>query len=314
MTEVTILGPQRLKPTISSHVASAGLQDRPLAVVTAGWQEREDEDEELRAELPPHVTNLRLYARWEQALTADPDYFVLHRARQDRLRQLQAVYRERLSPVMKSARALLRRDGPDDLLAPERADAIAMVQALDAHHLTRVREVLDDFEETVGPRDRPVFAQHHGELREIVQGCEAVVLAGGHVAVLLNRLQVFGMGELLASQRLFAWSAGAMVLCERVVLFHDHPPQGAGDAELLGPGLGIARGLVLLPHSKRRLRLSDPARVALMARRFAPACCVPLDEGDALAVSPGEQPAPTGVIDASAPRRLGPDGTVEVAA
>jgi len=306
LTEVTILGPQRLRPTISTHVASAGLGDRSFAVVTAGWQEREDEDDELRAELPPGVINLRLYARWEQVLAADPDYFALHRARQDRLRQLQVVYRERLSPVMKSARALLRRDGSADLLDPERADAIAMVQSLDAHHLSRVRQILGDFEAAVQPGERPVVAQHRGELGEIVQGCAGVVLAGGHIAVLLNRLQVFGMADLLAGQRLFAWSAGAMALCDRVVLFHDNPPQGAGDAEVFGPGLGIAQGLVLLPHSKRRLSLSNPARVALMARRFAPAACVPLDEGDSLAVSSGEPTSPA--------RRLSADGTVEEAA
>jgi hypothetical protein len=313
MTEVTILGPQRLQPTISAHVASASLPDRPLAVVTAGWQEREDEDEELRAELPPGVINLRLYARWEQVLASDPEFFVLHRARQDRLRQLQLVYRERLGPLMKSARGLLRRDGPDDLLEPERADAIAMVQALDAHHLARVRAVLDEFETDVLPGARPSVAAHRAELAEIVSGCAGVVLAGGHVAVLLNRLQVFGMADLLAGQRLFAWSAGAMALCERVVLFHDNPPQGAGDAEVFGPGLGLAPGLVVLPHSKRRLTLADPTRVSLMARRFAPARCVPLDEGDGVSLTAGV-PGPTGVATASAPRHLRPDGQVEVAA
>jgi len=71
-----------------------------------------------------------------------------------------------------------------------------------------------------------------------------------------------------------------MALTERVVLFHDSPPQGAGDAELLDFGLGIAPGVVVLPHARKRLRLDDPVRVSLLARRFRPAACVPLDGGD----------------------------------
>ena len=41
-------------------------------------------------------------------------------------------------------------------------------------------------------------------------------------------------------------------------------------------------GIVPLPHAKRRLRLKDPARVGLFARRFAPALCAALDEGTRL--------------------------------
>ena len=68
------------------------------------------------------------------------------------------------------------------------------------------------------------------------------------------------------------------------MLFHDSPPQGPGDAEVYAPGPGHrSRGLVPLPHARhRRLRLDDPARVALFARRFAPDLCVPLDEGERL--------------------------------
>ncbi len=45
-----------------------------------------------------------------------------------------------------------------------------------------------------------------------------------------------------------------MVVCETVVLFHDSPPQGAGNAEVLDAGLGLARGVIALPHARRRLR------------------------------------------------------------
>jgi hypothetical protein len=70
-----------------------------------------------------------------------------------------------------------------------------------------------------------------------------------------------------------------MVVAERVVLFHDSPPQGAGNAEVLDAGLGRCKGLVPLPHASRRLRLNDPVRVSIMARRFRPDHCITLDPG-----------------------------------
>ena len=38
-------------------------------------------------------------------------------------------------------------------------------------------------------------------------------------------------------------------------------------------------GLVLLPHARRRLLTDDPLRMSALARRFAPASCLVLDDG-----------------------------------
>jgi hypothetical protein len=93
-----------------------------------------------------------------------------------------------------------------------------------------------------------------------------------------------------------------MVLGERVVLFHDHPPQGAGNVEVFEAGLGLVRGLLPLPHARSRLALVDAQRVALVARRFAPIPCVTLDHGDWLRV---DGPA---YSSNGGPRRLGESG------
>jgi hypothetical protein len=84
---------------------------------------------------------------------------------------------------------------------------------------------------------------------------------------------------LVAGKPVFAWSAGAMALARRIVLFHDNPPQGAGNAEVLEHGLGLCPRIVPLPHAERRLRLGDPLRVSLFARRFQPQTPVTLDPG-----------------------------------
>ncbi len=82
-----------------------------------------------------------------------------------------------------------------------------------------------------------------------------MLIAGGHVAVLLNRMRLFRLGEELAKKPLIAWSAGAMALSERIVLFHHHAPQGRRDAELLDAGLGI------VPAAHPAAACQNPARL-----------------------------------------------------
>jgi hypothetical protein len=91
------------------------------------------------------------------------------------------------------------------------------------------------------------------------------------------------------------------------VLFHDDPPQGAGHAEVLEAGLGLYGGLLPLPHARRRLRLDEPLRVALFARRFADLACVALDDGATLRWEEGRWVAAGG----DRARRLLADGSVE---
>ena len=57
-----------------------------------------------------------------------------------------------------------------------------------------------------------------------------------------------------------AWSAGAMALTSKVVLFHDYAPRGSHEAEVFDRGLGRVPGVIALPHARRRLRLEDRAR------------------------------------------------------
>ncbi len=125
-----------------------------------------------------------------------------------------------------------------------------------------------------------------------------LVVAGGHVGVLLRLLRLFDVRP-TASQAVIAWSAGAMALTERVVLFHDRAPQGPAPPEIYADGMGLIRGAVLLPHARRRLRVDEPMRLAAMSRRFAPARCVVLDDGIRLDLTPdGELPQDARVISA----------------
>ena len=279
MPSLTLLGPQRLQPTLAATFDRLGISGR-VAAVTAGWQEREAEVEEMREHLGREVVDLMLHRRSDQVFADDPELFRGHRARQDRLREMQKLYRYRLDFTIQPARELLERRGNPELLEPEREAAIAALRRLDREHLERITEVYRGFAREHPPERSRVLMRHRAEIAAILDGAAALAIAGGHVAVLVNRMRLFGIAGLATELPIIAWSAGAMVLAERIVLFHDSPPQGAGNAEVLDHGLGLFRDLLPLPDAGRRLRLDDPCRVELFARRFAPARCVPLDAGD----------------------------------
>jgi len=304
VSTVVLLGPQRFTPTLGEAVAAAGVKGR-LASITAGWQERESEDLELHEHLGERTVNLRLYARAEELFSADPELFRAHRERQDRLREQQRLYRARLGPMRQAARRLFDEESVEPaLLEAERADAISALARLDAHHLRRVLEIDDEFERRFRPAERPQVRRQGAEIDRALEGVEALAIAGGHVAVLINRLRLFGIRERIGRRALFAWSAGAMAVSDRIVLFHDSPPQGQGATEVLESGLGLAKGIVPLPHARRRLRLNDPIRVALHARRYAPASPLAFEDGARLHLQDGVATVAVGVS------RLGEDGSV----
>lgn len=280
MTIGVLLGPQRLVPTVGEALEMFKVEGR-IAAVTAGWQEREAEDQDLCAALGNRSVNLMLHARGETVFKDDPNFFAAHRAKQDHLRQLQDLYRLRLASALKAARRVQQAQAPEGLIAAELEEALQSLRVLDAHHMSKVRHIEAEFERKARPLERPAVRKQLKEIDAILRGCGAVAIAGGHVAVLYNRMRTFDLrSRLLAlgDVPIIAWSAGAMVVSDRIVLFHDNPPQGRGNAEVLGAGLGLFPGVVVLPHARRRLMLGDHARISVFARRFATSTCIALDE------------------------------------
>ncbi len=307
-SHVVLLGPQRHEPTLRDAVDSLGIRGR-IAAVTAGWEEREGEDQELSAHLGGRTVNLHLYGRSEDVHQRDPELLGAIRARHDRLRKLQELYRVRLSHLMEAARELLRREslpGYAGLIEPEVRGAIEAVKRLDDEHTQRVRETHVEFELRWKPHQREHVARHRHELRQILDDCSALCVAGGHVAILLDRLRMFGVIDLLREQALLAWSAGAMAMSERVIVFDDRSATGAADPEVLDTGIGAVQRVVVLPHATRRLRCDDRTRIALFARRFEPCLCAALDPRMRMDFRAGEWSAPWGANALSQHGELAP--------
>lgn len=279
-----LLGPQRPVLNLGDAIADAGLPAGPVAVVAAGWQEAEDDIDDVAAAARRDVVNLNLYRRAEEVFAADPALLQAYRRRQDRLQELQRLYGQRLRRTMAAAREMLRSDGDEALVGPEQRHAIAQLRALDRHHLQRVQSLHSEFDAAFDVARHDLLSKHHAEIGTLLATVDTAVIAGGNVAVLLNRLYLFDVAKLLADKHVVAWSAGAMALAERVVLFHDNAPQGRRNPELLGRGLGLVPHHILLPDARHRLLTRDRTRLALFSRRFAPAACVTLDSGSVLAI------------------------------
>jgi hypothetical protein len=283
---IALLGPRQSRPNVDEALSALDATGR-VALVTAGWQEWEDDEDRVRALVGDRGANLRLYGRAERVWSADPELAAAHHELQERVRALRRAYNVRLARTMEAWIELERLNGDSAVMDSERGDAMDAVRALDRHHEERIRELRQGFYDRYDPLMRGAVVREREEIQRILGGVAALVVAGGHVAVLLNRLRLFGMDELFAGKSVVACAGGAMVLGSRVVLFHDSPPWGPGHAEVGEYGLGVYPSVIPFPDGSARLRLDDPGRVGRMARRFAPADCVVLDEGTRLVFRDG---------------------------
>ena len=272
---VVLLGAQRFDPSLGAAVSELGVTGR-IATITAGWQEREDEDEELSAHLGGRTVNLRLHARGDELFREEPALRDAHRERQASLRHRQDFYRIRLEHELEADRMIRGRAAPPEILAEQVQASLDGIRELDQWHLGLCARIRTEFEARWDLANRPSVVRHRRELAEALAGCDAVAIAGGHVATLVNRLVLFGVAELVQHHTVFAWSAGAMAISDRVVLFHDSPPQGPGASEILDAGIGLIPGVVVLPEPERRLHLDRKDRVQRLVRRFEPATCLAL--------------------------------------
>jgi hypothetical protein len=252
-----------------------------VATITAGWQERESDDAELSSLLGSRDVNLQLYRRWSDVQDRDPDFAAAERNLALVLDEVQALYLLRLDHELRAVHAIQRRSDRSRLTADVLAESVGTVRELDRAHLHRVDEIRGEFYQVLQPHDRPLIAAHRAEVAALLADCSALVVTGGHVGALVDVLHLFNVAAALRSP-VIAWSAGAMALAERIVLFHDRAPQGPGHPEVYASGLSVVRGLVPLPHARARLLLDDRPRMAVFARRFAPASCVLLETGTRL--------------------------------
>jgi hypothetical protein len=309
MATTILLGPQRFATTVTPALRSLEVEG-PVAVVNAGWEERESDDAELDGLLDGRARNLRLHHRMMDVIEADERFRAAAIDFRDRHDELRAFYGIRLQAGMDAVHAVARRTSRHGTRAAALDDAVASLRAVDAWYSARLKDLYRDLDAAAPAEQSGPLVWHRGEIREALADCAAVVLPGGHVGSLLRALRMFAI-DIPDDVPVVAWSAGAMALTDRVVLFHDFTPHGVSAPELYDRGLARLRGVVALPHARRRLRLDDEVDLSALAGRFPDHALVLLDDGTRLRLEagPGEEPRlPAGA------RVVGADGRIGVSA
>lgn len=319
---ITLLGPQR-EPHLADVVRSLGLEGCRFATVTAGWREREGEDEVLDAELGGNTVNLRLWRLLQQLWEADPELAEGDRRRRHVLTEMQELYLIGLQKANEVIYELRARESRDEgVLAMALDDIIAIMRDMDSRHVQRVEEVHQEFYDTYQPEHRPAVMEARFLVGRRIADCDAVVIPGGHVGVLLGSLHIANLAPALAAptpaspdtpddddpaptlyRPIIAWGAGAMALTEQVLLFHDDSVVAPRVSEVLMRGLGLTRGVVALPHASARLEIKNRPRMSVLARRSAPRLPLLLDPGAQVTLTANAE-VPTGA------RVVDPDGRV----
>ena len=285
---VVLLGPQ---PRDYSDLRDAVDEldvDGPIALITAGWQENEADDGVVKEALGRQVINLSLHERSEDVAVDAEDFLDAWSLRQKRLRRLQEFYRRRLDSIDDADRAIAVRHISPEMLEEQLEITVSELRHLDDDHLARCRRTRMRFGEKWPVSSVDSLMDHRRQVAEELDKCAAMVISGGHVVALLNRLRLFDVFSHWKDRPIVAWSAGAMVLTERIVLFHDSPPFGKNLAQLLDVGFGFCPDLVALPDLSNRVHLEEQDGIGRFVRRMAPARCLGLDPGSKIICRGGE--------------------------
>ena len=224
---LVLLGPQPEYQSLRHALARLEI-DSPVALITAGWEDDELEPRKLTPvmdALPPGSFNLDLFQRTEDLFKADPAMIQALRDRQDELRLLRDLYRDRMELALDAARLTIRRRNERLDFAEERLSAIEAVQLLDRQYFLRTCQICDAWEARMKTASRPHVVRHVEEVRQLLSRASAIVIGGGHAAIILNRLKIFEILDSSVSLPVIAWSGGAMALADQVVFLRDGKQQ-----------------------------------------------------------------------------------------
>lgn len=189
---------------------------------------------------------------------------------------------------------------PDAILTGQelldRAFSRELVRSLDAlvENDQRMLATLDEADELVhartGIRLDPEWQRVRASLEERLLDADVILMFGGSPAALLNSFQFFDLrGAVLEALRrgalICAISAGALLLCDRMIIYDNYNPNlDQREFRLFDRGLGLVGGLQVMPHCMDRIQTDDPDNLAYLARRFSTHVCAGLNEESFLLV------------------------------
>ena len=261
-----LLGPQRFTTTVQATLRSLDCEG-PVAMVNSGWEEREAEDAELRGVFDDRGVNVSLYSRAVETLASDRDLRVAILEHRTRHAELRAFYGIRLQAAWDTVFAVMRRSSKDDVAEGARRSAVQALRDVDDWYAYEVARIVETTATSQVVQSSEALARQRREVAEIISGAAVVAVAGGHVGILMETLRLFDVAIPLQTP-VIAWSAGAMVVCDAVVLFHDFAPQGVTAPEVFDRGLGRLRGVHSAASRPAAPGPGGPGANGALRRRF----------------------------------------------
>lgn len=301
-----------------------------VVLVTAAWGAGEYGEGPIRQTLRAlgldgPVENLCAWHVWRAFLERRPDVARVHADVESAREQIRAFYVQRTNfeaELVREGVRLARARFPGFSLGtlhgrePVRPDAVRtgaelLAEALGRELVASIEALVQNDERMLsaltgaeaqllartGLRLDPGWKAERERLEARILAADALIFFGGSPTKLLEPLRFFDLGPaLLETLRrgatVVATSAGALVLCERMIVFDDRNPDPIHrHFQLLDRGLGLVAGLQILPHCMDRIHTDDPDNLAYLARRFGDRLCVGLNEESYLLVELAAQRA-----------------------
>ncbi len=279
---LVLLGQQRDVPRLQSVLERCNISG-PVGLVSAGWEEDEDDDQWVRDAVDVPVINSQLYGLADQLFQQDPQVIELLRERQDRLRELREINELQTEHLCTVARELWRRLASHAGALVPLQQTFEQLRTVDDSYLEAITTIIVEYDQRIAPKERPSVLEYRHKVLERLQDCQALLIAGGHVGVLLNRLNLCRLFQHIQLP-IIAWSGGAMALGERVYFYDQFLPHTKREVELSRRGMCLFSGAQLFPRASQRLQLHDSLELGILSRRMKSPCLL-LDEHSEMAWS-----------------------------
>ena len=183
--KIYIMGPQSPNPNLP-EVLEKNLPEGSLCVISTGWRHDEEDIDALESDLDRELTCIPLY-RWFDSLGAkEPALSKQHAERQRLIRKFKKMYRMHLHTLLDLWQET--QDWQEDgFFDAEEEQACKAVQNMDKHALERLENLRGLFPDLAKPWTHPSAAPYYSKIKEAFEKSSGLLIAGGHVAILLGR-------------------------------------------------------------------------------------------------------------------------------
>ena len=193
---VVLLGPQSEAATVVDALRSLDIKGS-VGLITAGWHDAEGDPAKIDPALAKRVHHIPLYGNAERVWKGDAELHQGHQAMQRAVRTARMAYNIRLANALNALAAIGTVEGDRAVVEEEQAAALEALRRLDGLHVDRIASLRAAYNARFSPEARSAVQKERNEVTRLVEPMEAVVIEGGHVAVLINRMRLFDLSSML---------------------------------------------------------------------------------------------------------------------